>query len=357
MSTIEEILPKLCPYLQKESQELSEGERNTLLGLLSKTVIFINKANIIPRPDVFYRWFLVHCYLLRKGIKNPTYDTLFKTYDYIDELLEKVELSSSPEVKQEREIHLLTMIVKDLKELLSSVSELIRSAKRELLEKMSQLLSKEQLTAEEIASFMETLSDVEINLKTEINGILAKIKGLENRVEELSEKISLEVTECMKPSVFKAIVRKLVDRCANTGNYFTLVLIRINQWDTMKEALSEEARVKYLNDLCRAIKSELRSYDYVTCFKDKGLLAVAIRNVGIKIAHRVIQRIEPVISNIEARYLGKSYSSTFGFALVEGRGILPYGKLMEKAHRVLELCSPNENSIRSEVDLVGKATG
>ncbi len=348
----EEVIAKICPYLAKESQELSEGERNTLLGLLSKTVLFLNKANIVPYPDTFYRWFLTHCYLLSKGIKNPTYDALFNAYDQVDELLEK-SISTDLTDSEQRRLKLYSSIVKELNRLIEQVNRVIERARKELVNRLKELLQREELSREEVEGFLKTLRSIQVEITREIEAIVSRLQGIQSRVDEIKKEISTEITECMKPNIFRAVVRRLIDRCANTGNFFTLVLIRINAWSNWSR-IPEEAKVEFLNRLCSAIRSELRGYDYVTCFKEQGMLAAVIRNVGVKTAYRVIQRIEPTLSQIQLKYRGEVLETTYSFALVEGRGVLPYGKLMAKAQKVLSLCNPDETSIRSEIDLVGK---
>ncbi len=353
----EKQLEELCPYIFKENQELTEGERKLLSSLMIKTVNFMVKANIVPKPDVFLKWFMVYCYLYKRGIKNPTYDTLFNAYDQVSEKVESIHrqlLSSSKETAQ-KNLKLVSLVIKELYRLIDHLNGVIESARRRIEESISEALKKEDLSPKEIEELHETFRHIRESVTKEVNRIIERIRSLQDKVDQVAKEFESEPVECMKLNIFKAVVRRLIDRCAHVGGKFTFVLAKVDLWERWED-VPKEAKITYMDRICAVFKSELRGMDFVTCFPDEGLFAVVIRGVGIKIAMRVVQRLLPVANEVVVPYPGGSLNSTFSFALVEGRPIDTFGKLMERAKEVLSACPVNlqEGCIRSEVDLVGK---
>ncbi len=353
MANTEKIISEICPLITKEESELTESEKKRLTWTMLKTIQFMNKANILPTPTVFFRWFLVHCYLLHKGIKNPSYEALFNTYDSIEEKLEKVELYDPLCSENATVAANIKEVIRELIKLIDSVERLIQDAKARIDEAVKNLLDKEHLTPEDVKEFHETLNKTQKELITEIELIIERLQRVHHTLEETEEKIPAQLTECMKINVFRAIVKRLISRLINTGQYFTFMLIRANNWPSIQK-LPKDVRIEFLNRVCIAIKSELRSIDYVSCFEEEGLFAVAIRNVGLKIAHRVAKRIQDTLEGVSILHKDGIVYSTFAFALIEGKPHHTFDSLVETGKKILSLCDTKENSIKSEVDLVGK---
>lgn len=194
---------------------------------------------------------------------------------------------------------------------------------------------------------------MEKSLDTEIENLIQKLQDIKQKLEEASKVPILQVTECMKFSVFKALVNRLIDRLVNTGHYFTFILIRVNEWPKWKD-LPKEVKIEFLNRVCTALKAELRGVDYATCIEEEGLFAVALRDVGLKIAYKVAQRLLDSLNEVAVLHKDEIYKSSFAFALVEGKPTYTFDTLLEQAKKVLAICDKQDNSIKTEVDLIGK---
>ena len=348
-------MENLCPLLSKDPDKLSEGEKRILQNILLNTVNFMVKANIVPHPDTFMKWFLTHCYLYSKGIKKPTYDALFNAYDHIDDALSKEEgLTSQKKSEIQQKLNLYKVIIKELYKLIDQLNAIIENAQNRLLEAIGKVLEKDKLSKEEIMEVYETFREVKASLTAEVERIIASIRGIESKVERVKREIASEPVECMKPTVFKAVVRKLIERSRHTASKFSFALVRVDEWENWKD-VPKEVKVEYIDKVCSTFKEELRSVDYVSYLPEQEFFAVIIRGIGVKTAYQVMQRILPRLNHLIHRWNGVLLQSSFSIAIVEGRSNDTFGSLIERCKSALLMCPiEKDGCIRTEIDLIGK---
>ncbi len=342
----------LCPFLSKGANELTERERQTLLGLLAKTVTFIGKANIPPLPHIFYKWFLVHCYLTSKGVRNPSHDTLLKTYEYIEEQIEKAEATEREIQTVDRDqLQEALHIIHEITKLIETFTLTVEETEKRLTTHLKKALSKESPSQEDLKELLKALEYLKMSVSTDADYINKKLREVKDRINQLKQKIVLDIPECMKPEDFRSTVRRLLETSPSTGKFFSLVLVRINNWNEWQD-MPPELKAEYLRRVCRIIKGELRSSDYLSCLKEEGILALLIRDVRLSIALRVVQRLEIPLSKVSIPYGSRTLKSSFAFAIVESKHVYTYEKMMEIAKKLLNLCPTTSNSIKTEEDLL-----
>ncbi len=352
---MEDKLKEICPYIFKDDTEISEGEKKILLNLILKTINFITKANIIPRPEGFFKWFLTFCYLYRKGIRNPTYESVFKAYDDIEEILGKFNINQLLTPESSTQItNFIQIIVEELLSLINELKSSLYKAKEELMDVIKKIPEKDKLTLEDALRLNEAIIKIKESLEKDIEHVAIKLSSLEDKVKSLREKMIKEPVSSIKPDIFKEVINKLILRRKTTGESFSVLLIRINDWNKIKNKFPQNAVADYINKFCSILKGELRTSDIVSYIED-GTFAVAIRDVSLRGGMKIAKRLKDTLDKFFVVYKGEDITSKVNIAVVEGNPTDTYSSIIERAKRALRTCElDGGDCIRSELDLVGR---
>jgi len=351
---MEDKLKEICPYIFKDDAEISEGEKKVLLNLILKTINFITKANIVPRPDGFFKWFLAFCYLYRKGIRNPTYEAVFRAYDDIEKILEGFDLNNllTPQSSTQA-TNLIQIVVEELLNLIGELKGSLYKAKEELMGVIKKIPEKDKLTLEDALKLNEAIIKIRA-LEKDVEHVAVKLTSLEDKVRVLKDKMIKEPVSSVKSDIFKEMIEKLILRRKTTGEIFSLLVIRINDWERIKRQFPQNAILDYINRFCLTLKGELRATDIVS-YIEEGTFAVALRDVSLRGGMKIAKRLKETMDKFFTVYKGEEISSRVNIAVVEGSPTDTYQSIIERAKKTLKICElDGGDCIRSELDLVGR---
>ena len=340
---------------------LSESDKQLIFDLSHEVFEFFVKSRIAPTPENYTIWFLAFAYLRERGIRNPQISQVFSAYDRVVEILdagenreqvavEQVSLNLSNEVKK---------MLRELRNLLFHVAEMLLETKEmsrdeiRLLNRLRLRLKENSLERGDIERLSDLVNHVDVKTGYTLKQLNEKISELEERLAGKIKSSALDpVSGAMKLNIFKMIVRKLLRRKDMIDEPFTVLMVDVDNLAAINDKYGEEAGDLYLKKLVRTISRELRGNDFIAQYRG-GTFLVLLRDVSIKTASRVAQRLKDKIDNITVTYNGQEFSTTVSMGFAEADRKDTFETLLEKCESALYLAkSEGKNCIRSYIDVL-----
>jgi len=341
---------------------LSDTDKQLVFDLCHEVIDFFGKGRIAPTPENYTIWFLAFAYLRERGIRNPEVSQVFSAYDQVIELLdageskehvvvEKVAMDLSHEVKK---------IFRDLRNLLFQIAEMVLETK-EISRDEVRLLNRFRLRAKEnslergdIERLTELVNHVNVKTGYTLRNINEKISTMEDKLAGKVEGSSIDpVSGAMKLSIFKMIVRKLLRRKDVIDEPFTMLMIDVDNLAMINDKYGNVIGDLYLKGLVDIVNRELRGNDFVAQYRG-GTFLVMLRNVSIRTASRVAQRLKENIDNQHRVVVDDQEVFTtvsMGFAEADRKDT--FETLLEKCEMALDLAKQEgKNCIRSYLDVL-----
>ncbi|NPA16018.1 MAG: GGDEF domain-containing protein, partial [Deferribacteres bacterium] len=213
---------------------------------------------------------------------------------------------------------------------------------------------KDKLTLEDALKLNEAIIKIRESLEKDVEHVAVKLTSLEDKVRVLKDKMIKEPVSSVKSDIFKEMIEKLILRRKTTGEIFSLLVIRINDWERIKRQFPQNAILDYINRFCLTLKGELRATDIVS-YIEEGTFAVALRDVSLRGGMKIAKRLKETMDKFFTVYKGEEISSRVNIAVVEGSPTDTYQSIIERAKKTLKICElDGGDCIRSELDLVGR---
>jgi diguanylate cyclase len=342
---------------------LSEADKQLIFDLSHEVMNFFGKSRIAPTPENYSIWFLAFAYLREKGIRSPQIPQVFSAYDKVVEILdagetkeqvavESVSLNLGNEVKK---------ILRELRNLLFHIAETLLDGKelpREELRFLNRLrvrLKENSLEKGDIDRLSDLVNQIDVKTGYTLKELNEKISSMEEKLAGKIKSSALDpVSGAMKLNIFKMIVRKLLRRKDVVDEPFTLLMIEVDNLVSINDKYGEEAGDLYLRKLVKVINNELRGNDFVAQYRG-GTFLVLLRDVSIKTASRVAQRLKDKIDRITVSHKGEEFSATVSMGFAEAERKDTFETLLDKCEQALYLAkSEGKNCIRSYIDVLAR---
>ncbi len=340
---------------------LSESDKQLIFDLSHEVFDFFSKSRIAPTPENYTIWFLAFAYLRERGIRNPQIAQVFSAYDKVVEILdagenkeqvavEQVSLNLSQEVKK---------ILRELRNLLFHVAEMVlergeisRDEKR-LLNRCRLRVKENALEKGDVDRLSDLVNHVDVKTGYTLKQLNEQISKMEDHLAGKIKSSALDpVSGAMKLNIFKMIVRKLLRRKDLVDEPFTILMVDVDNLAAINDKYGEDVGDLYLRRLVRVISSELRGNDFIAQYRG-GTFLVLLRDVSIKTASRVAQRLKDKIDAITISHQGEEVSTTVSMGFAEADRKDTFETLLDKCESALYLAkSEGKNCIRSYVDVL-----
>ena len=340
---------------------LSDADKQLVFDLCHEVISFFSRSRIAPTPENYTMWFLAFAYLREKGIRSPQIAQLFAAYDKVVEMLdagetkeqvavESVSLNLGDEVKK---------ILRELRNLLFHIAETVLETRelsrdeRRLLNRFRIRLKENALEKSDIDRLGDILNQIDVKTGYTLKELNEKISSMEEKLAGKIKSSALDpVSGAMKLNIFKMILRKLLRRKEIVDEPFTVLMVDVDNLAAINDKYGEEAGDLYLKRLVRVINNELRGNDFVAQYRG-GTFLVLLRDVSIKTASRVAQRLKDKIDHIKISYKGEEFSTTVSMGFAEAERKDTFETILEKCESALYLAkSEGKNCIRSYIDVL-----